>query len=77
MGNNYFGSYFYYHVVDLLALVTILRTAGLINLSTFKLADIVRYLDIPIDGNLHDAEADINLTRKCFCRLVAKYLKFK
>lgn len=77
MGNNYFGSYFYYHTVDLLALVTILRTAGLINLSTFKLGDIARYLDIKEDGNLHDAQTDIDLARKCFRKLVSKYLRFK
>lgn len=77
MGNNYFGSYFYYHTIDLLALVTILHAAGLFNLSKFKLGDIARYLEIPISGELHHAEADIDLTRKCFCKLAAKYLKFK
>lgn len=75
MGNKYFGSYFYYHTVDLLALVTILHTAGLINLSTFKLGDIARYLDIHVDGDLHDAQTDIDLTRKCFCKLVKEYIK--
>ena len=77
MGNKYFGAYFYYHTVDLLALVTILHTAGLFNLSTFKLGDIAKYLDLEVQGELHHAEADIDLTRKCFCRLIAKYMKLK
>ena len=76
MGDNFFGSYFYYRTVDLMYFATLLHTAGLINLTSWKLGDIANYLGIVPDGNLHDAEADIDLTRKCFCRLVAKYINF-
>lgn len=76
MGNNYFGSYFYYHTIDLMAFAIILHTAGLISLRNFKLGNIADYLTIQPNGNLHDAEADIDLTRKCFCKLVAKYINF-
>ena len=77
MGDNYFGSYFFYKTVDLMALCTILHTAGLINLSSWKLEDIANYLCIEYDNNLHDAETDVDLTRKCFCKLVTKYIKLE
>lgn len=76
MGNDYFGSYFWYRTVDLMALCTILHTAGLINLTSWKLEEIAKYLDVSIDENLHDALVDVDLTRKCFCKLVAKYINF-
>ena len=76
MGNDYFGSYFWYRNVDLMALATILHTAGLINLTSWKLDEIAKYLCISIDENLHDASVDVDLTRKCFCKLVAKYINF-
>lgn len=76
MGDKYFGSYFYYKIIDLMALSTILHTANLINLSSWKLEDIAKYLCIEYDNNLHNAETDIDLTRKCFCKLVSQYLKF-
>ena len=77
MGDKYFGSYFYYKTVDLMYFATILHTAGLINLTSWKLGDIANYLQIQTDDNLHDALYDIDLTRKCFCKLAAKYIKFE
>lgn len=77
MGDKYFGSYFFYKTIDLMALCTILHTMGLINLSSWKLKDIANYLCIEYDNNLHDAETDIDLARRCFCRLVAKYIKLE
>lgn len=76
MGSDYFGSYFFYKQVDLMSFCTILHTAGLINLTSWKLEDIAKYLAIPFDSNLHDALVDIDLTRKCFCKLAAKYINF-
>ena len=76
MGNKYFGAYFYRKIVDLMAFCTILHTAGLINLKSWKLDEIARYLGISTDETLHDALVDVDLTRKCFCKLVSEYLKF-
>lgn len=76
MGDKYFGSYFYYKIIDLMALSTILHTANLINLSSWKLEDIAKYLCVEFSNNLHNAEIDVDLTRKCFCKLVSQYLKF-
>ena len=76
MGNEYFGSYFWYKTVDLMALATILHTAGLINLTSWKLDEIAKYLGISTNENLHDASVDVDLTRKCFCKLASKYIRF-
>lgn len=76
MGDKYCMSFFRHFTVDLMSFCTILHTAGLINLNSWKLEDIATYLNIPFDTNLHDALVDIDLTRKCFCRLAAKYLNF-
>lgn len=77
MGSDYFGSYFFYKTVDLMAFSTILHTAGLINLTSWSLESIAKYLEVPFDSNLHDAAVDIDLTRKCFCKLAGKYIKFE
>ena len=77
MGSDYFGSYFFYKTVDLMAFCTILHTAGLINLTSWSLESIAKYLEVPFDSNLHDAAVDIDLTRKCFCKLAGKYIKFE
>lgn len=76
MGDKFFGSYFHYKTVDLMAFCTILHTAGLISLTSWKLDEIAKYLGINIDENLHDASVDVDITRKCFCKLVAKHIKF-
>lgn len=77
MGDKFFGSYFYYKTVDLMALCTILHTAGLIDLSSWKLDDIAKYLHVPVNEDLHDASVDVDITRKCFCKLAAKYINFE
>ena len=75
-GDKFFGSYFRYFTVDLMSLATILHTAGLIHLESWRLDAIAQYLGIQIDENLHDASVDVDLTRKCFYKLVAKYINF-
>lgn len=77
MGEKYFGSYFYYKTIDLMAFCTILHTAGLINLTSWKLDEIAKYLQIPVNENLHDAAIDVDLTRKCFCKLFAAHINYQ
>ena len=77
MGDKYCMSFFRYQTVDLMSLCTILLTAGLINPENLKLGTIAKYLGFEDNPNLHDASVDIDLTRKCFCKLVAKYIKFE
>lgn len=76
MGDKYCMSFFRHFTVDLMAFVTILHTAGLINVTSWKLEDVAKYLGIPDDPNLHDASVDIDLTRRCFCKLFNDYVKF-
>jgi DNA polymerase-3 subunit epsilon len=75
-GDKYFFSYFKHQTVDLMSLATILHTAGLINVKSFKLEDIAELLEIESNKQLHDASVDIDITRKCFCKLVSKYINF-
>lgn len=75
-GDKYFFSYFKHQTVDLMSLSTILHTAGLINVKSFKLEDIAELLEIESNKQLHDASVDIDITRKCFCKLVSKYINF-
>ena len=58
-------------------LATILYTAGLIDVESFKLESIAKYLNLESKKELHDASVDIDLTRKCFCKLVANFVKFE
>lgn len=76
MGDKYCMSFFRHNVVDLMSFCTILLTAGLINPPNLTLGGIATYLGFPDDPNLHDASVDIDLTRKCFCKLAAKYINF-
>lgn len=77
MGDKFFGSYFQYKTVDLMAFCTILHAAGLLNLTSWKLDEIAKYLGVPTDENLHDASVDVDITRKCFCKLAGKYINFE
>lgn len=77
MGDRYCMSFFRHQTVDLMSLSTILLTAGLIKPENLKLCSIAKYLGFPDDPNLHDASVDIDLTRKCFCHLVSRYINFE
>lgn len=76
MGDKYFMSYVRHQTVDLIHLVTLLHSSGCINVANFKLETIANYLCIEYDKNLHNAEVDIDLTRRCYCKLAAAYIKF-
>lgn len=77
MGDKFCMSYFKHFTVDLMHLITLLQASGCINLNSFKLGNIADYLTLEPNGDLHDAEADIDLTRRCYCKLAAKYIKFE
>lgn len=74
-GDKFFGSYFYYKNMDLMALCSILHISGLFDIPSFKLGDIAVQLGIECD-NLHDSVIDIDITRKCFSKLFANFMKF-
>ena len=75
-GDKYFFSYFKHQTVDLMSLATILHTANLIYTKSFKLEDIAKCLNIECNKELHDASVDIDITRKCFCKLVSRFVRF-
>jgi len=72
-GDNFWGSYCNYHKIDLLALTTVLKYKGIIDVPNLKLVTIAKYLGIEFDA--HDALADIKTTRKCLLILMDKYIK--
>lgn len=76
MGDKYCMSFFKHQTIDLMYFATILHTAGLINVENFKLETIAKSLDIEFDSKLHNALVDIDLTRKCFCKLFKQFIKF-
>lgn len=76
-GDRFFGSWFTYHVIDLMYFATILHTGGIINFPSFTLQSIAETLRLPIDNQLHDAAIDIDLTRNCFCELYGRYINYE
>lgn len=76
MGDKYCMSFFKHFTIDLMAFCTILYTAGLISPENFTLGGIAKHLGFEDNPNLHDASVDIDLTRKCFCKLFSDYIKF-
>ena len=76
MGDRYLFSYFRHQTIDLMYFCTILHTSGLIELENFKLETITKYLDIKFDKDLHNSFVDVDLTRKCFCKLFKDFIKF-
>lgn len=76
MGDQFLFSYFRHQTIDLMYFCTILHTAGLIKLDNFRLETIVEYLDVKFEGDLHNAFTDVDLTRKCFCKLFKDFIKF-
>lgn len=71
-GDMYYGSWFNWRHVDLLAVVRWLRYAGRINLENDKLETIATHFGISFDA--HDAMADIETTRNLLIQITEKYL---
>lgn len=65
-GDNYFGSWFYFPPIDVmnLAAVRLIRSRHL--LKDFKLATVSEHFKIEPEGNLHDALADVLVTKQLF-----------
>lgn len=72
-GDQFYGSWFNYRHVDLLAVVRFLRYAGKLRIENDKLATISEALGIEL--NAHDALEDIRATKKAMGILIERYLK--
>lgn len=68
-----FDSYFKWKQIDVFELVKALQFMGLMG-QTFnqKLGTIAEYFKIEVDGNLHDALTDVQLTRGIFLKIKEK-----
>jgi DNA polymerase III epsilon subunit-like protein len=67
-GDPYFGSYFNWRKIDLLAMVDLLSWQGKLSLKDRKLATICEHLGVQL-GAAHDALADVRATRECILKL--------
>lgn len=66
--DKYFGSYVHYHKVDLIAITTIMKIAGKIELENMKLETVMKVLGF--GGQTHDAMDDVYAVRKIFYHYV-------
>lgn len=67
--DNYFGSYVHYHKIDLIAITTIMRIAGKLQLENMKLETVMKALNI--GAQTHDALDDVRAVRKVFYEYVS------
>lgn len=71
-GDNYFGSFFDYHFLDLQAITAIMIRNDLLNTKTYKLVDVAEAIGFSF--NAHDALEDIKMTRKIYLEMEKKLL---
>ena len=69
-GDNYFGSWFWYPPIDVMALAGIRLMHVRHELKDFKLGTVCEYFGIKPQGELHDAYVDIDLTEKLYRKLL-------
>lgn len=62
-GDKYFGSFFYYPPIDILSVAGWILADELHTLPDFKLATVARHLECEVPENMHDALADIKVTK--------------
>lgn len=69
-GDKYFGSFFFFPPIDVmnLAIVDLIKTRHL--LPNFKLGTVADHYGITTEGALHDADVDIELTKRIFLKLI-------
>lgn len=74
-GDQYFGSFFNYHMVDPMPLLFWLKFNGAISLPDYKLGTVCDHFGIELGDSAHDAIADIRATRRLIDVLNEKYFK--
>jgi DNA polymerase-3 subunit epsilon len=72
-GDNYFGSWFNYQTIDLQAIISVLRYAGILSLPNQKLITIASHFKIDLVE--HDALSDICATRLAIKHIIENYIK--
>lgn len=77
-GDKYFGSYFLHVPVDVMGLVVAHSIMLDIPLpSRMRLTDQIKFFGLEVEGDLHDAEVDIRMTREVFLKVKEKLLTRK
>ena len=71
--DTYFGSYFEWFPLDLLALCRYAAYRSGTAPKNYRLATLAKFYDVPIPENLHDSLADIKLTRRVW-NVVNQYI---
>jgi len=71
-GDKYFGSWFNYHAIDLMALTAVLKYTGYIDVENLKLESIAKYFDFEFKS--HNALEDIKTTRQILKKIISNYL---
>lgn len=74
-GDNYFGSIFDYHKLDVASLVLFLKMHKLLPIEGYKLQTISEYLQIPIVA--HNSTSDIEATRAVTFKLIERIKELK
>lgn len=70
-GDDYLGSFIHYHKIDLIALTSMFRIAGILpkeKLPNMKLESLCKYFGF--SAQTHDSLSDIRQTREIFLRMV-------
>lgn len=72
-GNVYFGSWVHFPAIDVMNLAAAALMEKRHTLKDFKLATVAGHFGLTVDGTLHDALADIRLTRDLFKTLMRRH----
>jgi DNA polymerase-3 subunit epsilon len=73
--DKYFGSWFWNPAIDVMSIAGAVLAKYRAELPRFNLEVVADYLHITTDGNLHDAAADIDITRKVFLGVADQFFK--
>jgi DNA polymerase-3 subunit epsilon len=68
--HQYYGSYFWFEMIDVMAIIAILRITGSLELPNMRLETVCEKLGMPFqEGQAHDSLWDIRRTRQLFYKL--------
>lgn len=73
-GDKFFGSFFYYPPVDILAVAGWVLQEEMHELENFKLGTVAKYLGVEVPENMHDAMADIRVTKEIEDALIERIM---
>lgn len=69
-GDSYFGSWFFFPPIDVMNLAIVRLMHQRKSLKNFKLGTVTEHFNLKVEGQLHDADVDIKLTRMLYEKLI-------